>query len=394
MHLLTWFRLAVIGILAGLLAAVVAAASLPKLGHAPTATGQPSNLGRINDSIDVDFHVGNVAIPNRLIQVEHDRSSWQLDHRLRFWDAFLTTAPSPDVYETSNGITLQIPWTLLPSSVASTIQQLDPSFGSEIETWLALKRSAGEWAFDRIEMRDVPRDAAYYRVTGVRTVYSVNLFEFLGELGDDYRANLKRAISSATKEVLELSASRGESKVAIPALAGAEHVVDEHLVLSYRDSFEAILDGISRTQGNTPSRVILVIWNEVRGHPEFDSAIQGLEMASLRKIPEWSVRLRTQAGISVAIAVVVGILASHVFSRDRRHSAPMAVLFSALALVATILGHKYLGSVITVLPLTDFPAIEIGALSALGTVLGFVLHGIGLATFDSKDKGEAVGQSA
>ena len=360
-------------------AALGAHLSLRRLDPSAFEPGQPVSLGRLN-GVNLAVHLGDVAVPNRLLPIPEEPSKFRLDSRLRFWDSYLITAPVPEVVGTERGATLQVPWTLLPASVVGTINQLDPMFSQQVEDWLQLKGSAAEWHFERLGQMAVPHESPYYLATGVRRIYAVNMFEFISELGDDYARNLTRAISSAVKEVVEESGRGGDQKLAFPALAAAEHVVDRYLVVSYSHSFEAILDGLSRAK-NTPSEVVLVVWRAWSGTPELGSALRGLSQALYRKVPEWSERLKLVTSTAAGAGLLVGVVWAFVTTKKKRRSDWLTFVLGVTAVVPTVVSYWYLEAFLKVMPLSPWPAVEVSVLAVVCCAIGVLLQRKGVLAF-------------
>ena len=190
------------------LSLIVSDLFLPQLEYAREIGDPPEYLGRLN-SIDLYLHLGDIAIPNRLVPLLDNPEKFEIDERIRYWDSYLITAPVPRIIDVDCEKQILIPWTILPSSVVLGIDQIDPEFSNMVENWLALKGSPAEWKFDRLSFFEVPSSFRYHQITGVATIHSVNLFEFVQELGNQYKENLASAISSATKEVIEQSGKIG-----------------------------------------------------------------------------------------------------------------------------------------------------------------------------------------
>lgn len=357
----------------GLIVFAVAARALPSLPEDVSIGDPPRKLGRVN-SIDIYFHLGDIAIPNRLAISESDPSLLEIDQRIRYWDSYIVTSPVPREVALEDHSTLIIPWTILPRSVIETVEQLDSSFASRLEAWLGLKSSPADWKFDRVSRLDVPTSNAYHQTTGIRTIHAVNLFEFVEEFGSEYEANLESAISSASKEVVEQSGQAGDQKMAFPALAGADHVIEKNLVVPYRVSFEAIIDGIGRARGDTPSQIFLVVWQSLLGTPEMESAMAGLEMAALKRIPEWNNRLILVASGLVSVGFIVGLLVGY-FSITQLDRPKLVVLIvTIIGIFPVAFGYWYLERLMKVLPLTEQPEIEIGVLSVLAFIAASLLY--------------------
>ncbi|MGE0640856.1 MAG: hypothetical protein AB7G12_13805 [Thermoanaerobaculia bacterium] len=366
-----------LAILVGTIAALLCFVLLPKIPA--DITERPNTLGRIN-ATDIDVFLGNVAVPNRLIPTGDNR--WLLESRLSFWDSFLTTAPAPKAQATPGGIRLEVPWTLLPSSVLSAVSQLDPNLRDSLGTWLELHEGPASWSFARLSRYPVPADSRYAAITGMRAIYSVNLFEFLKDLGPDYRASLASAVSNAVLETLQEAGRNGDHKIAIPAIAAAQNVADRELVISYSDSFSAILDGVERVQANSPSRVVLVVWRDLEGSPELPAALLGLRTAAFRSIPEWRDPIRQFALLAAAIGLVSGLLYGHLTSLSRP---PLLVLtIAALGVLAAVLGHKYVEQIAGFLPVTSRPHLDIGLLTAISVLFGGLLYKLDLVRIETK----------
>jgi hypothetical protein len=335
----------------------------------------PFELGRVNH-IDVYCHVGNVAFPNRYESVEGDNTRIRLSSRQRFWDAYLTTAPAPREKTTPTGTVLEVPWTLLPESITASTKAVDPQFAETLATWLKIKNSPAHWDFDRLERLEVPPGTLYGQVTGMSSIYAVNLFEFLEELGPNYPGHLKTAISSATKESIQRCGSHGERKFAIPALAAATHVLDRHLVLTYRDSFDSILDGIGRVdRGDTPSQIILVIW-DASSDREMSSACDGLERACYSRIPVWSASVRLATAASLSVALFLGLLFKHLrLQRSARMRATHLIAVVSLCLIAATCGFLYLNGIGDSV---NHPTVQIPIMSVAVSAIGIGVYKLGL----------------
>jgi len=342
--------------------------------------GQPVKLGRINDTTDIYFHIGNVAVPNLLEPIDSEEGVYRLQDRFNFWDTYVITAPVPRQVTTEGGTMLEIPWTLLPSSVVSTVSQLDSELAETLELWLKLKESPADWDFGRLERFEVSPKSVYAQKCSVRSLYAVNMFEFLDELGKDYQLNLTSAISTAIKEVLEYSGEFQERTLAVPALAAAEHVVDRELVVSYADSFKASLDGVSRAQGKIPSQVVFVVWHSLEGHPEFDSATGGLEQAAYAMIPLWSNRLQTAASVAIGLGLLTGLLLSHFTKRPISKGAISIMLMTILVVLPVILEHFWFNITVKIIPFTSHYSAEIGFIAGVATIIGYFIHRRGLVT--------------
>lgn len=368
-------RIILITVCLALLSALI---SLPSLSIPKPDNRIPVHLGRINQ-MDVYYHIGDIAIPNQLIPSNVNSGYYTLSHRMKFWDTYIISAPVPRLISTPTSINLEIPWTLLPQSVSEVVSSIDSTFGADLAPWLAVKESIADWSFDRISYKDVPDNSHYYAVTGVRRIYAVNLFEFVQELGTNYRNNLSSAISSATKEVIEAVGRSDNQRVALPALAAAKHVIDDELVVSYKSSFSAILDGLNRVSGGSPSHVVLVLWHLIDDTPEFKAAIRGLRKAIYRKLPDWKKSLEQTASILAAIGLIVGVLFSHL--RKQSGLKPLAIVL-LIGLLPIITDYFYMKAAIGLLPISNIPQIEIAILTGVMTFFGMKLHEFGVVTLE------------
>ncbi len=366
-------------IIIGLASGVAAHLVLNQMGTTFVETDSPVVVGRINGA-NIAVHVGDIAVPNRLFPVTERVGGWRLDPRLRYWDAYVLTAPVPKVVSTETGDQLQIPWTLLPGSVVSTVRQLDPQFSDLLEEWLQLKESPAEWHFERLAQMQVPTNSEYYGATAVRRIYAINMFEFVSDLGGDYRQNLTRAISSAVKEVLERSGIKGDQKLAIPALAAAEHVTDKYLVISYEDSYRAILDGISRAK-STPSEIVLVVWHAWLGTPEMSSAIHGLSEALYRQVPERAERLKTLFVGAASIGFLSGVFGGFLITPKKRRSSLFTFIIGLVVVVPIIASYWYLDLLLRSASLATLPGPKAAFLTVCSCLIGHVLQTKGQLAF-------------
>ncbi len=248
-----------------------------------------------------------------------------------------------------------------------------------------MKESPAEWHFERVSYITVPRESEYYYATAVRRIYAINMFEFVKELGGDYKQNLTRAISPAVKEVTEESASRGDQRLAFPALAAAEHVVEDYLVVSYEASYDAILDGVSRAS-RTPSEIVLVVWHAWSGTPELASALGGLSRALYRRIPSWSKRLKTVFAAGAAAGLLTGVVCAFVTTKRKRRSDWFTFMLGAIGVVPAVASYSYLGALLKVAPLSSWPAIEIAALALACCGIGHVLQRKGALAFGKRQE--------
>lgn len=368
------FKTAIIltSILTGAVAFFTSGIFLKNLTEDDFREGLPVNLGRIQ-GIDVLAHIGDIAIPNQIHSVWGRPDRYALDSRKIFWEAYMITAPVPKEIPSPTGIRLEIPWTLLPASVCQTVFQVDSLFGLSLESWLGLKRSPAEWHFDRISFLSVPETTRYHRLTGLSRIYSVNLFDFLNELGGDYKSHLSKAISSATKEVIQSCGRIEIRKLAIPAVAAAQQVREQDLVLSYRSSYGAILDGLSRASGNTPSQVVLVVWSSLRGTRELESSLNGLRLAAFDLIPEYTVNLRTVATTIITLGVLLGAFISYKSRNDLEEALAWPILFAMLAVLPTMIDFFFLKWFLGVLPASSRPDLDCGLIASTSVLVGAFL---------------------
>lgn len=221
----------------------------------------------------------------------------------------------------------------------------------------------------------MPADSKYGRFTGVKSIYAVNMFAFLRDLGEDYQDTLASAVSRSVMEVAQHSGDHRDRSLAIPALAAAHHVRDKELVLSYGDSFSAILDGLGRVHGHPPPQVHLIIWWQINGHKEMAAALSGLESALYRGVPGWSQRLRGMIIGALAVSFVLGILWS-LYLRDRlqfRRQAPRFIVL-ALATFGTAVGASYVEWSADILQAATFPRAAVGVAAFCGLILGALVE--------------------
>jgi hypothetical protein len=350
-------------------------------------TANPTELGRIN-GIDVYFHVGDVALPNKLERARPDavREGYQLS-TVTAWDTFATTAPVPHVTRTKKGLRLIVPWTMLPVSVVRSIHSVDPAMAEEAAAQLGIGGGEVDWRFERITRIPVPPESDYARVCKLTSMYGVNLFDFMEELGDDYRPMLRRAVSDAVKQIAEECGGTGENRVAFPALAGARHVVDRGLVLTYAESFGAIIDGLSRAGGTKPSKVVLVAWREAHSAPELDAATEGVRRACYQHLPAWQARLKTAVLATLSVAFMLGVLTawSRAGGKGRPHM--WAFLIDSAVLLPAVLGCAYAKLVPGLLPVRLWPKYALAAVAALAFFTGVRLHRWGVIKLQTPQRG-------
>jgi hypothetical protein len=342
-------------------------------------------IGKLNN-IAIYGIVSNVAIPNA--PVPGKTGSYAGDPRTSGWDAYVTSAPVPETKVTSDGISLTVPWTRLPGSIVETVDGIDPEFGQMLQRWLFLREGPSTWTFGRVSRLQV--SAGPYRdITGMNAVYGVNLFDFLQDLGGDYQASLKAAVVSAAKLAVEDARPSGDQRLAFPAIAGAAFVEERELVLTYRDSFDAILTGIGDAQGRSPAQITLVIWNSLANRPvELKAALDGLEHAAYRRVTSLHERLVLIAAVATAFGLIVGVAFG--FYR-RRHSQRLAVVVTSVVALMVSAGQYRLVTFATdFLPITSFPPVDITVLSVAAALLGLTLESIGYLTL-GKNAGSASG---
>lgn len=360
-------RRVIVSLLLGLCGYLVALMLLPSV-RVQNPFSAPQLLGRLNQ-IDVYLQVGDVVIPNRAVRATSQ--GWEFNNRVKYWDSFLISAPVPDAISTKDGTTLTIPWTLLPMSVVHSVGSLDREFGEALARTLGLKRGPQDWHFERLTRIDVPEASKYAHVTSIKAIYAVNLFEFMEDLGGEYKTVLVQAISRCVMETVQDSGRMKDRSIAIPALAGAQHVVERELVLSFEDSFSAILDGVSRAKGGGPSQVHLIVWWEIAKHPEMTAALRGVESAAFRVMPDWRSRLNSLLSWTLAIGFFLGVIfftwKREVGRKPRQPARTIALL--GIAVVGGV-GAKLTELLVDVLPAADFPRAGVAVMVAVAFLLG------------------------
>jgi len=275
----------------------------------PPPDGHPLALGRAQGT-EVYFHLGDVALPNQLRARPDDKRTFSLSTRILHWDVYMITAPVPRPLDTAEGKSISIPWTSLPVSTVKSIRNVDPNFANTLERRIGLKQSSADWNFERVDEIVVAQSSDYYKLCGIKRIYAVNMFDFMPDLGPDYRNVLRHAISDSVMEVVQRIGDSSDKGVAIPALAGAQYVVEKDLVLPYDETFGAILDGVTRVQGPKPSKVYLLVWRALAGSKEATAALRGLEKALYNNLPRWKQRLNTVVAIVIGISFAVGVVTS------------------------------------------------------------------------------------
>lgn len=338
----------------------------------PSPFDRPVELGRLN-GVNVFLCCGDVALPNQLVRGDDGRLD--LDTRFKDWTACVITAPVPA--PTADGSTLVIPWTLLPTSVVESVRLVDAEFATRLERSLGLKESSSEWHFARMTRLNVPAETRYAEVTGMRSLYAVNMFEFTGDLGTAYGRSICDAISSAVMTAVQQSADDGESSIAIPAMCAALHVTDRSLVVSYWESFSSILDGIERASGKVPASVHLVLWRNAHSRAEQRAAANGLEAALYDGLPAWRDRLRNTLVGAMAVTFVLGVL----WSMWRQHgqfsrSAAWRILVLSIAAVGAAVGATFIDWSLEVVQAAKIPATVCGLCAACAFILGAVVETI------------------
>ncbi len=134
------------------------------------------------------------------------------------------------------------------------------------------------------------------------------------------------------------------------------------------------MDGIERARGDTPSQIYLVVWQRMYGTQEYIAAIDGLNLAVLKYLPNRNRKLANIATGSIAIAFILGTLYGYVLVplRKKLPFREMAVsIFITLSVAAT---YWYVEQAIRLLPITDTPKLDIAVLSALSSFIGFYLY--------------------
>lgn len=329
--------------------------------------GERVELGEMNH-MTIYATLGNIALPNA-------GGSGMINERTPRWDAYLTSAPVPDVRRTGEGLLLSVPWTRLPTSIISTIQQVDPDFANGVHEWLFLHQGPHTWKFAQVSR--LPVTYGHYRAfTGVNSIYGVNLFDFLGDLKSSYRESLRAAVRDAAKFTVQEAGKNGDQHVAFPAIAGAAMVTERELVLSYSDSFDSLLDGVARAQNATPADVTLVVWDALTARPvELKAALDGLDHAAYGRVTSLKARVVTTATIAASLALVVGVL----FSFYRRpHNEKLAIVITSAAATAVAAAqYKLLTASAELLPISGFPPLDITVLAIAAAIVGTILERVG-----------------
>jgi hypothetical protein len=332
--------------------------------------------------------VGDIAVPNQLELVEDGRIA--LVRATRFWDGFITTAPVPSVVVSDSTLEVTLPWTRLSETIVTRVAQYDSTTARAFEEWMKFGAGPAEWGLSRLRTFEPSDTSAYHRITGINCIVALNLFDFVKDLGDQYGSMLRDAVSSAVKETLEKCGSFHVDRLAIPALAGAEHVNEKNLVLSYAVAFEGILDGVGRaTTGDTPAGVCLVVWLEpaLAGHPEYGAAMDGVERAAYKKVPLWGNAVNRMTSAFVAIGFVIGLLIKHIRRPRRLPIGPLSMRL--LAVVPLVAGQWYLQATLKILPISQWPPVEIAIIAGAAYTIGMILEGNLLSSGRSEGRGSA-----
>jgi len=275
---------------------------------------------------------------------------------------------------------LRVPWTLLPVSVVQTVSHVDRLYGEELAQRIALKRGRDAWQFERIDVITVPSRSVYARESKVRRLYSVSVFHFVQELGGTYKDTIRTAIETCAKETIEKSYKQEDTCLAFPALAGARYVREQELVLSYAQSFSSILAGISRVRGGVPSRVCLVVWDDLVGTPEMAAALHGLEEALYVHVPRWRTTLGNLIVVLVACSFALGV--AHAAAQDGELTGgKLRLLVMTIVLVALGLVSSLAQGVMRTVPAQKAPLLIPAGLAALTYMMAALLYHMRIVSF-------------
>ena len=199
------------------------------------------------------------------------------------------------------------------------------------------------------------------------------MFDFLKDFQSNYKTTIRHAISNSVMEVVQRSGKNREKGIAFPALAGAQYVIEKDIVLSYSDSFGAILDGISRVQGTKPSKVYLVVWRELIGHKECRAALKGLENALYKNLSSWKKQLKNLIVVSIGIFFIIGVAVASVHL-ENTFTKPINFLLCLVAIFVLVVGTKYTSFISDYFPASSFPRLSVSILSGVSFFLGMQLR--------------------
>lgn len=315
----------------------------------------------------IAFHVGDIAYPKPI--TKKDLEVGFNYSREQYWTSAIITSPAPKRV-TDNSIT--IPWTVMPQFVAYAFAKLDMDVATEFVDWTISAENPQNWIHGQYRTFEVDTASRFHKLTMYESIYGVNLFDYYEELKEfGYEKAIMNTISDATYEVLRDAKSSGQKSIGIPALAGGKSYKDNYLVLPYESSFASILDGIIRSNGDAPGKIVLVVFDKLKGSKEFDFAVDGLIAASYKKLPKW----KTSFQIALVIVMVSGVLISSIVMKFGRKTLRVMSIQLTLTSVLTAIPLIYTSFYITVFKDNIIPTLSATADLAILSVLvsSFVL---------------------
>ena len=338
---------------------------------------RPNKIGELN-GIEIYTYIGDIVIPNKI------DSNNIINQDLTFWDSYIITAPVP-YYQGNFSI---IPWTMLPLNVVQTIEQYDTIYSRTLEKKLSFDKPLKERKFNSFTPIKIPDNTIYGILTKLNTIYAINLFEFEKDFGKDYRNSLKNAISNSIKYSIEYLGREQEISTAIPALAGAKNVIDKELTIEYQDSFSSILSGISRAKGNTPSKVILVVYYGLHSKNEFKSAMNGLEKSLIDIMPKWKKQIKIIYTALFYLSYILGLILYHGIKKITHTDSRKIIIqleISIVILGLTFISSDFIKGFLEILTKNKNPYIILSLFSILIFNLVYYLCIIGIIQIEKSD---------
>lgn len=345
---------------------------IPLLDIETADNGTPVEVGLLN-GINVSYLVGDVALPNK--EISEEERSKTISTRLSLWDSYVISSPEPKA--TKDGV--KIDWTILPASVVRTIARFDKNLAMQLAEKLENVEQIEGVGFGRTKEFSVSKESPYWKLTKVNNVYAINLFDYTNEWKGAYKKKLKSALSSGVKSVMEQAGENHNRIIAFPAIAAAKYVVEQDLVISYQDSFSAILEGISRTRGNAPGDVIFVIWEGLKGHQEYEQAIIGFNNSLSLHLDSWKNKIATVISFSISICFIAGLMAYRF--RNGNYSL-RSLIGSAIIFVPVVAGAWFTTAFSKTEVVALYPQMAIAILGSVSVLLGYFAHLLNL--FENK----------
>nr|VFJ76412.1 MAG: hypothetical protein BECKFM1743A_GA0114220_109241 [Candidatus Kentron sp. FM]VFJ77369.1 MAG: hypothetical protein BECKFM1743C_GA0114222_109771 [Candidatus Kentron sp. FM]VFK23246.1 MAG: hypothetical protein BECKFM1743B_GA0114221_109131 [Candidatus Kentron sp. FM] len=219
--------------------------------------------------------------------------------------------------------------------------------------------------FGRIKEFEIPRTSAYWKLTKVDNIYAINLFDFTDEWKIAYKKILKGTLSSGVKAVLEQAGKANNHRIAFPAIAAAKYVLEQDLVISYQDSFSAILEGIGRAKGDVPEDVILVIWEGLKGHQEYLKAISGLSDSLSLHLASWRNQIANVISFSISICFIAGLV---FLRRHNENCSFRSLIVSAIIFIPVVAGTWFTTAFASLKVVALYPQAAV-AISGIASVL-------------------------